>query len=231
MDNDTTAISMLEEIEQEVIALEETIIGVTDSPLYHVRLPGDSHPADRIVRYGSMVAPHVARSMVSKMEHITGNPYIAIVNAGGVRGDLQGQITLGSVYSILLFSSTLISMTVTGESLVNTLNRNITNAHHISSVTFPYAANMSYSVNLSDMSNPHIENIQIRDTDGIYRPIDLTKRYHLVTTSFLAGGGDQYIFEGAENITDTGHIDVDVFIQYVQEQQGGILYTPDNGVQ
>jgi 5'-nucleotidase len=231
VDKDTLTISMLDEIEQEVSAFEKTIIGVAGSPLYHVRLPGDHHPRGGVISYGSMVAPHVAQSMALKMEQISGNQYVAMVNAGGVRGDLEDEIIMGSVYSILPFSSTLVSMTVTGESLINTLNRNVTNAYRISSVSFPYVANIRYSLNLSDMTNPQIEHIQIKNRDGIYHPIDLLARYHLVTTSFLAGGGDLYSFTGAENITDTGHIDVDAFIEYVEEQKDVLLNESDSGVQ
>lgn len=230
VDKDLTAQAMLDTAKMEVDAFASTVVGVVGQPLYHVRLPGDAHPDAGALAAGSMVAPHVAQSMAYKMEQTSGQPYVAMMNAGGVRADLLGEISVGSAYSVLPFASTVVSMSVSGESLVNTLSTNVANAYLISGVAFPYVANIRYTVNLTDPGSPQVENVQVKDADGIYQPISLEARYNLATTSYLAGGGDLYSFDGAQDITDTGHVDADVLIQYVQAQAGGVLNAVDSGV-
>lgn len=230
VEDDLIAKSMLDQAKMEVDAFASTVIGVTGEPLYHVRLPGDQHPVGGALPNGSMVAPHIAQSMAFKMEQTSGIPYVAMMNAGGVRADMVNEITVGTAYSVLPFSSTIVSMTVSGSSLMNTLSTNVANAFLISGVAFPYVANIRYTVNLTDPTVPTVENIQIMDSDGIYQPIDPSGTYNLVTTSYLAGGGDLYQFGGAENITDTGHVDAAVLAEYVEAQPGGVLNNIGSGI-
>lgn len=225
---DLTAQAMLDQAKLEVEAFASTVIGVTGEPLYHVRLPGDGHPEAGTIERGSMVAPHVAQSMANKMQQTSGQPYVSIMNAGGVRADLSGEITVGSAYTVLPFSSTLVSMSVTGESMLNTLSTNVSNAYQISGVAFPYVANIRYTINLTDPATPSVQDVKIKGLDGIYQPLDLTSQYNLVTTSYLAGGGDLYQFEGAVSVTDTGHIDADILVQYIENEPGGVLNRPND---
>jgi 5'-nucleotidase len=230
VEKDVTAQVIVDQAKVEVDAFVSTVVGVANGPIYHVRLPGDPHPDAGVMTSGSMVAAHVAQSMAFKMHQITGQHYVAMMNAGGVRADFSGEITIGSIYSVLPFGSTLVSMSVTGESLLNTLSVNVSNAYLISSVAFPYVANLRYTVNLTDSNNPHVENVQVLDAHGIYQAIDPAARYNLVTTSYLAGGGDLYIYEMAHNVIDTGHVDADVLAQYIQAQPNHVLNIIDNNI-
>jgi 2',3'-cyclic-nucleotide 2'-phosphodiesterase (5'-nucleotidase family) len=89
-------------------------------------------------------------------------------------------------------------------------------------------ANIRYTINLSDPATPSVQDVQIKGLDGIYQPLDLSSQYNLVTTSYLAGGGDLYQFEGAANVTDTGHIDADILVQYIENEPGGVLNRPND---
>lgn len=227
---DLDAQAALELAKTEVAQFASTVVGTAAQPLYHVRLPGDAHPEQGAIEGGSMVALHVARSMASKLEKVSAKPYIAIMNAGGVRADLEGSITVGDAYTVLPFSSTLVSMSVSGESFAQTLQTNISNAYAISGVAFPYTANVSYTLDLADPAAPMVRDISIKDANGIYQPIDLASRYNLVTTSYLAGGGDLYAFPGATDVTDTGHIDAEALVQYIETQPGGVLDRLESGI-
>ena len=223
---DLTAQAMLDQAKLEIDVFASTVIGATGEPLYHVRLQGDVHPVGGTIESGSMVAPHIAQSMADKMQETSGQPYISVMNAGGVRADLSGEITVGSAYTVLPFNSTLVSMSVTGETLLNTLSANVSNAYQISGSAFPYVANIRYAINLIDPATPSVQNVQIKGLDGIYQPLDLSSKYNLVTTSYLAGGGDLYQFERAVNVTDTGHIDADILVQYIKNKPDGVLNKP-----
>ncbi|MFA0809518.1 bifunctional metallophosphatase/5'-nucleotidase [Microbulbifer epialgicus] len=230
VEKDLTSQAMLEQAKAEVDAFTSTVVGIASEPLYHVRLPGDEHEDAGELVGGSMVGPHVALSMAEKMEQTSGQPYVAMMNAGGVRADLVGEITVGSAYSVMPFSSTVVSMSVTGESLVNTLSTNVANSYLISSVAFPYVANIHYTINLTDPESPKVENVLVKDENGVFQEIDLSARYYLATTSYLAGGGDLYSFDEAQDITDTGHVDADVLVQYVEGQTGGFVTNIDSGI-
>jgi 2',3'-cyclic-nucleotide 2'-phosphodiesterase (5'-nucleotidase family) len=90
---------------------------------------------------------------------------------------------------------------------------------------------MRYTVNLTNPNQPRVQDVLVKGEDGIYRPIDPAVQYSLVTTSYLAHGGDLYTFEGAEQIIDTGHLDAEVFLQYVREQSGGMLNILENSIE
>lgn len=224
--NDLTAKSMLDQAKAEVTQFSATPIGTVSEPLYHVR----KDASGAVMLYGSHVAPHVAQSMAFKLEQTSGQPYVAMMNAGGARSDITGQVTVGTAYTVLPFASTLVSMTVTGASLTETLTKNVSNAYKISGVAFPYVANIQFTVNLFDPAAPVVENIQVKDAAGIYQPINPTANYNLVTTSFLAGGGDLYSFPGATNKTDTGHVDAAALVEYIQSLPGATLNKPDSGI-
>lgn len=223
VDKDPQAQSMLDIAKAEVQVFSSTEIGAVEQSLFHVRLPGDAHPEQGVIPLGSMVAPHVAQSMVFKMENVSGQSYVAMMNAGGVRSDLIGTITVGDSFTVLPFASTLVSMSVSGASLSQTLQTNVSNAYGISGVAFPYVANITYGIDLTDPQNPQVVDIRIMSAQGVYEPIDLNQQYNLVTTSYLAGGGDLYSFPDATNITDTGHLDGEVLSEYIQAQPGGVL--------
>ncbi len=228
--SDMTAKTMLDQAKTEVAQFSSTLIGVASESLYHVRLPGDTHPLGGVMVDGSLVGPHVAQSMAFKLEQTSGQPYVAMMNAGGVRSDITGQVTVGTAYTVVPFASTLVSMTVSGASLAETLSKNISNAYKISGVAFPYVANIRFTVNLINPAAPAVENIQVKDAAGIYQLVNPTTNYNLVTTSYLAGGGDLYAFPGATNRTDTGHVDAAALVEYIQALPGATLIKPDSGI-
>lgn len=228
--SDATSQTMLDAAKAKVTKFASDVIGTATEPLYHVRKPGDIHPVGGVLENGSLVGPHVAQSMAFKLHQTTGLPYVAMMNAGGVRADLIGQVTIGSAYSVVPYASTLVTMTVTGSSLAATLSKNVSNAYKISSVAFPYVANILYTLNLIDAANPVVENIKVKDANGVFQPIDPAASYSLVTTSYLAGGGDLYSFAGATNKIDTGHVDAAALVEYIQSLPGATLNKIDSGI-
>lgn len=230
VEKDQEAQIILDQAKADVAAFSSSIIGVAAEPLYHIRLPGDVHPTQGSLPNGSMVAPQVAASMAAKMTALSGDTYISIMNAGGVRADLTGNITVGSAYTVLPFSSTLVTMTVSGESFAQTLQSNVANAYAISGVAFPYVANVHYTIDFTTSGSPLVKDIEVLSSDGSFEPIQASTSYHLVTTSYLAGGGDLYSFAGATDIMDTGHIDATALVEYIQAQPGAVLSPIESGI-
>lgn len=219
---DPAVAAILESAKQEVNTFAESLVGTASSPLYHVRLPGERHPSSAILPNGSQVAPHVASSMVYKMEATSGQRYIGIMNAGGVRSDLADTITVGDAYTTVPFASTLVTMAITGDSVVASLQNAVSNAYGISGVTFPYVANIRYTIDVQALGGPQVFGVEILNEDGVFESANPNQVYNLVTTSYLASGGDGYMFSDAQDMVDTGHIDADALIEYI-EGSGGVI--------
>jgi 2',3'-cyclic-nucleotide 2'-phosphodiesterase (5'-nucleotidase family) len=98
-------------------------------------------------------------------------------------------------------------MVMTGRQIIETLEIGV-NGHHaifqVSGLKFVY-----------DSRKPIGERVQeVSTADGT--PIDPEGRYTLVTNSFLAAGGGEYvIFKSGENITDSFHYLRNIIAEYI----------------
>lgn len=229
-EKDVATQGALEQASDQVYQFASTPVGVAEEPLYHVNLPGDTHPTAGVITEGSSVAPHVTGSMASKMGSLDGGTYVAVMNAGGVRADLEGTITVGSAFSVLPFSSMLVTMDITGNGLMQVLQNNVTNAFDISGVAMPYVANIQYTVDTSTPGAVSVVDVMVKSSTGTYEPLVTDSTYRLVTTSYLAGGGDFYEFPESSNMLDTGHVDADALIEYIESQSGAVLTKISSGI-
>lgn len=216
---DVGAQNILDQAKFEVAEFANVEIGMTSEPLYHVRLPGDSASNGQALPQGSMVGPHVAKSMSDKLTDTSGEVYYGIINAGGIRSDLNGSLTVGTAYTTLPFDSKLVSLKLSGQELITLLDTNIKNAYAISGVAFPYVSNLRLQIDIDSQGIPTVSSIDALDSEGLYSPIDLNLTYNIVTTSYLYGGGDLYDFSGAEDVINTGFVDADALVDYIKSQQ------------
>ncbi len=121
---------------------------------------------------------------------------IAIHNSGGIRANLsKGEIAYKDCYYVDALSNTAVLMRMTGEQIKRVLEVGV-NGHHaifqVSGLKFKY-----------DSRRPINERvIEIIQPDG--QPFDFSREYLVVTNSFLAaGGGDYVVFKEGKEITET----------------------------
>lgn len=143
---------------------------------------------------------------------------LAIQNGGGVRITIpEGPITIGTAYTLLPFSNTLVELTLSGQEVLNAIEDGL--AFYASNPgantgAFPYGSNIRWAIDMSQPKGSRASNVEVRarGTD-VWSPIDPAATYIVVTNSFLAGGGDGYAtFRAAR---DSGRA-VDTFINYAQ---------------
>jgi 5'-nucleotidase len=225
---DVGAQNILDQAKYEVAEFANVEIGTTSEPLYHVRLPGDTASNGQTLSQGSMVGPHVAKSMSDKLTSTSGDLYYGIINAGGIRSDLNGSLSVGTAYTTLPFDSKLVSLKLSGQQLLTLLDTNIKNAYAISGVAFPYVSNLRVQIDVDSQGIPTVSSILALDDDGFYSPLDPNFMYGIVTTSYLYGGGDLYDFSAAEDAINTGFVDADVLVDYVKRQS--VLNTLDQTI-
>ena len=145
----------------------------------------------------------------------------ALLNPGGVRTDYEaGEITDGMVYDCLPFQGTLVLSDLSGQELTQVLedmvNHSISKKAYNTNI-YAYIAGFRFHLNPSLPQGSRVSQIEIKQSDGKYQPLELDKTYRLVTNSFLAQGGDgNSVLEKIPNKQDTGLIDADVFLEFIQ---------------
>jgi 5'-nucleotidase len=143
---------------------------------------------------------------------------LAIQNGGGVRITIpEGPITIGTAYTLLPFSNTLVELTLSGQEVLNAIEDGL--AFYASNPggntgAFPYGANIRWNIDMTQPKGSRASNVEVRARGAdVWTLIDPSATYIVVTNSFLAGGGDGYAtFKAAR---DAGRA-VDTFINYAQ---------------
>lgn len=184
---------------------------------------------------GSFAAQVVADSFLENVP----NADVAIQNAGGVRENfLQGKYTMADAYTMLPFSNTITTLKITGEEICNVLDEAIRYSQGVSQSTgsFPYSSSLRYDVYLNAGDGvKSAYNVEIKDKKtGKWSPIDMKKKYVVVTNSFTALGKDGYVtfakaIEKDPNVKDETHVEyaVPLVELFTKHLKGGELAKPD----
>jgi 2',3'-cyclic-nucleotide 2'-phosphodiesterase (5'-nucleotidase family) len=126
---------------------------------------------------------------------------IIFINRGGLRNNLPiGEITKGNVFEVMPFDNEIVILTLSGEKLKESIDGMI-------------KENKLISFHLSmDVKNKQAENIFAYSS-----PIDLNKTYKVVTTDYLAMGGDGCSFFGKPISYETTSVKLrDAIINYCE---------------
>ncbi|MBK8322398.1 MAG: 5'-nucleotidase C-terminal domain-containing protein [Betaproteobacteria bacterium] len=122
-----------------------------------------------------------------------GGADIALQNAGGVRIDIrQGDVTIGTVYTLLPFKNVLARLTMTGAEVKATLEDAITFvlASAGNSGAYPYGANIRWTVDLNQPAGSRFSAIEVKSASGTWTPINPSASYKVMVNDFLVAGGD-----------------------------------------
>ena len=135
---------------------------------------------------------------------------VALVNGGSIRADdiiPAGELTLRDVLSILPFGNDLSKIEVTGEVLLRALEHGVSlTAPGAEPGRFAQVSGLRYSFDASKLPGVRIADVTVGG-----RPLDPKRTYTLVTTSYVAEGGDQYaMFKGRPNLLKSKLTDSDV---------------------
>jgi 5'-nucleotidase len=135
---------------------------------------------------------------------------VALFNGGSIRADdvlPAGELTLRDVLSLLPFGGELVKIEVTGDVLARALEHGLSlTAPGAEPGRFPQVSGLRYSF---DASKP--PGARLRDVTVGGRALDPKKTYTLVTSRYLAEGGDQYeMLKGHANLLKERLTDSDV---------------------
>ena len=146
---------------------------------------------------------------------------IGVVNPGGLRNELyyapDGTITYAEANAVLPFVNNLWTTSLTGAQFKTLLEQQWQTNPDGTVPSRPYQQlGLSRNVNYTyDAARPAGERVTGIWVDGT--PIDPAKQYRIGTFSFLATGGDNFrVFLEGSNTKDTGLVDRDAWIKYLQ---------------
>ena len=221
---DSEVASIVNKYKPEVDKLMNKTIGTASAYLSHIRLPGSIDPdTGAKLNHGSMIAPLVALGMYEKAKE-NGGVDFSLQNAGGVRHSIDdGNVTYGSIQTMLPFGNTLVTLQMQGSDIKNMIENAVDRAYIKKTNTgaFPYLGNAKFTINANATKGNRIVEFKIKDENGSWSDLDADKIYTIATNSYAAGGGDYYseMVDDATNKYDTGFVDNEDFIDYVKKHK------------
>lgn len=146
--------------------------------------------------------------LVADGQRASMNTDVGFLTTGSLRADIsQGNITWGDLYSVQPFASTVQSMTLSGEQIVQVLEQQweVPLPPHNLAVS-----GLTYLYNATGPAGERVVDVKIHG-----QPLDPKAAYTASLVDFLAGGGDGYtVFKQGQNITN-GPSDVNALVAYV----------------
>lgn len=164
---------------------------------------------------GNLVADSLRTSLASAER---GGAEIGVINPGGLRNELyygeDGVVTYAEANAVLPFVNNLWTVTLTGEQFTTMLEQQ----WQPEGSARPFLA-LGLSDNVSYTYNPDLEagsRITSVTIDGA--PLDPAEEYRIGTVSFLAQGGDNFtVFQQGTDVRDSGLVDRDAWISYIEQ--------------
>ncbi|WP_295842348.1 ExeM/NucH family extracellular endonuclease [uncultured Microbacterium sp.] len=157
-----------------------------------------------------------------------GGAEISFVNAGGLRDELLygtdgGVVTLAEANAVLPFLNNLWTTTLTGDQVRQVLEQqwgDFSKRADNANLSLGVSENLRYTYDAALPAGQRITGVWI---DGV--PVDPAKGYRVGSFNFLLGGGDSFsVFAKGTDTRDSGLIDRDAWIRYLDENRG---LTPD----
>lgn len=151
---------------------------------------------------------------------------IAYFNGGGIRTDIKaGEVTFNDLLNVLPFNNTGVLVEVKGETILEMLESAVSKWPEENG-NFPHVSGMTFSVNTLGDAYDRVYNVKVENGEsGKYEPLLPDKMYTLASSNFilLECGDGMTMFEGAQVLSDTGILDVEIFESYILKQMDGVI--------
>jgi 5'-nucleotidase len=147
---------------------------------------------------------------------------IGFMNTGGIRKDLEAGADLtasfGQAQAVLPFGNTLVLMDLTGAQLRVLLEQQWARPAASDASVLQVSNGFSYRWDEGRPQGSRVVPGSVR-LDGV--PLDDARRYRIVANNFLAEGGDNFPeFAKGVNRVDTGLLDLDAVLDYLNKNAG-----------
>lgn len=172
---DTAVTEVIEKTKVENEKITSEVIGKTP-----VKLEG----AREVVR---TTESNLANLITDAMMEATGAD-IAITNGGGVRASIEaGDITKGSVLTVLPFGNFICTVNVKGSAVLEALEHGVS-AYPETAGHYSQVGGMKVTMDSTKSAGSRITSVKLNDGTAL----DPEKTYKLATNDFMVAGGDNY---------------------------------------
>lgn len=217
MESDGFALATLSSFSGQVDTMKQAVIGSAAENLCLERIPGQGRSQlcsrEELASRGSDITNIVAKAF--RDMSITSD--IAIQNGGGVRVDVgAGDITIGTAYTLLPFSNTIVELDMTGAELKAVLEEAFEYATKEggSSGAYPYASGLRWKVDASRPEGQRFYDLEVmKKSDTAWSPLNMSETYKVATNDFIAKGRDGYVTFG--KVWEEGRV-VNTYLDYAQ---------------
>ena len=174
---------------------------------------------DLVRKLNSGTGPIIADGMAWKA-----GAQVALNNPGGVRINInQGPISVATVYELLPFANTLVTVPLKGSDLVKTIEDGadfqISRYGTDPNNAYIYVSGVRFNLELAKPKGQRVTGVQVNSPDGTWAPLDPEAVYKVVVNNFMAAGGDRYdALKEAPGKYDTGFNDAEVFMEYIKDK-------------
>nr|WP_282452387.1 5'-nucleotidase [Corynebacterium meridianum] len=140
---------------------------------------------------------------------------IGVMNAGGVRADLAaGEVTFADAYQVQPFGNPIGTVDMTGAQFIELLEQQWKPGQSRAHLALGLSSNVTYIYDPAGEQGSRITRVLVNGT-----PIDPAATYRVAGNRFLLNEGDIFTAfgtqTGSNTFTDTGLMDVDLFISYL----------------
>lgn len=206
---DAAAKAKVEEYKAPLTELQKQVVGSTSVVLNGERADVRSKETN----LGNLIAD----GMATKANEFIPT-YIALQNGGGIRASMdQGDITLGEVLTVLPFGNSLVTLDLTGEEILASLEHSVSSP---GAGAFMQVSGLKFKYDPAKPVGERVWYVEALTADG-YEEIQLDKTYRVATNAFTADGGDGYsMFKTAKDegrITELYFVDFEVFTSYLEK--------------
>ncbi|KAJ8023892.1 5'-nucleotidase [Holothuria leucospilota] len=213
---------ILAEVEEMGKVVQESfneIVGQT-----HVLLQGDIYSCrEEECNLGNLVCDAMLWEHIKYQDESSWSDVsIAIMPSGSIRSSIsQGEISVGDVSTVLPFGNTNDIFELEGRYLIEVLEHSVARYNPaIHPGEFLQYSGISVTYNLNNDPGNRVVSAQVICTNCSipkYEPLELDRMYKIVTTSYVAGGGDGYtvIDEHKQNYV-TGNLDTSTMSDYIE---------------
>jgi len=158
---------------------------------------------------------------------------IGVTNPGGVRIDiLQGPISVATVYELIPFGNTIVTLKATGAQVKAIMEEGVDfslGRYGKDPVSNPlvYVSGLKFSVDFNAAKGQRVKDLMLVE-NGVTSPVDPSATYTMSVNNFIAAGGDHYdTLNSISGKIDTGFIDAELLLDYIK---GKTLMNPETRI-
>ncbi len=145
--------------------------------------------------------------LVARAQRVKTQADVAVMNSGGIRADMEGgEISYKDVLTVQPFGNMVAYVDLSGTELMDYLD--VAASKQAGSGAFAQFDGVNLRINDGEVTRAIVNGREI-DPNGTYR---------LAVNAFMASGGDGYpVLTDHPNYVNTGFVDADVMVEFIQE--------------